>query len=98
MSDTEGTFVPWTPLGTMRINTNGKRIFILDSRLELFFEGKKVEMDKYRTAYLSSSEERIQSRLQRGNLTQTEADEKLKFIADKNIKFDISLPPASNEE
>lgn len=97
MSKENATFVPWTNIGTLRTNSNGKRILVLDSRLELFFEGKKVDMDKYRTAYCSDSTDRIQSRLQRGNLTQEQADKQLQIIADKNIKFDISLPPASEE-
>ena len=98
MSETKGTFVPWTSIGSFRVNSNGKKILVFDSRLELYFEGKKVDMDKYRTAYCTPSEERIQSRLQRGNLTQSEADERLKIINDKNIKLDISLPPPSGDE
>lgn len=38
-------------LGTQRLNVNGKRIFVLDKKVEILYDGIQLDLGEYRTGH-----------------------------------------------
>jgi len=83
---------------TNRVAKNGKRKLILSKGITLQKDGVEIELDQYRMAHCIDAVESIQRRQESGNLDSEKATKLLDYINDKNIKFDVVIPPASQEE
>ncbi len=87
----------WTKIGTLRVSQTGKRNLVLGKGVEIFVDGEKIALDKFRMAKCLDATESVQSLLQRGAIDSDAAEQRLNYISDKNIKFDVVIPPATQD-
>ena len=89
----------WTNLGSFRTAKNGKKKFVLSNQIDFIVlkDGSKVSLDKFRTAICKDAVEDAQDMLSRGILDNEQLEKKLSYINDKQIKYQVTLPPATEE-
>lgn len=84
----------WTNIGSFRVAKNGKRKFVINKDVQILYKGNQVDLGEFRTAACRDSLESVQGLLERGIITQEEAEKKMEYINEKQIKFDVVIPPA----
>lgn len=67
---------------------------MLDSDVELFKNGVKVDMNDKRTVRLQDPRETVQFLEEKGYITEAEADKRRENLADKDwLRYELVVPP-----
>ena len=75
----------WKSIGSVRENVN----------VEILVDGEKLDLGQFRMLSLFDSTAGANGLFSRGSIDQAGLDQKLAYIADKRIKYDVSLAPQS---
>jgi hypothetical protein len=86
----------FTNIGSLRVAANGKRKLILAKGITILKDGVEVPLSEFRVAHCIDSAESVLRRQEAGKLDNEKAEKMLNYINEKNIKFDVVIPPATD--
>ena len=85
----------WTKIATVRKDKNGKNNIVFGKDVEILVGGEKLQLDQYRMAKLFNSADSVLSLQTQGKIDNETAEKRLGYINDKNITFDVVIPPTT---
>lgn len=93
MSETKGKKPSWPKIGTLRKGDTGSYIK-LEENVSILVDGKPVALNKSRTVRLEDPRKKVGSLLERGVITEAEADKRLEKLAENEwLRYELIVPP-----
>lgn len=92
----------WTRLGTLRKRTNAAGVeipyIVINKNIKLVDResGNEINLGKYLQVNLVNPEKGLDALKNGGFIDEAKYEEQLQFIADKNIKFELTVPPVDD--
>jgi len=86
----------WPKIGDVRTDIKGNRNIIFAKNVTILVDGEEVPLGQFRLAKCQGSVENVQRLAELGYLTDEQLTDKLAYIEEKNIKFDVVIPPANS--
>lgn len=87
----------FTDIGSLRTRVNDKgeeKLYIvLDSDIEIFANGQKVEVGQYRTVNLLDPRVGLETAFSNGKMDEETYNARLQTIEDKKIEYKLTVPP-----
>lgn len=89
----------WANLGTLRqrqTKAGEKQSYIIlskDFEIRNTKTGETVNLGEYRQVKLMSPEKGLNTRLSNGSISEEDFQKQIDFIKEKNIKFELVVPP-----
>ena len=91
----------WADLGTVRQrkNKDGNLVsyIVLNEGVTVTVQGKEIDLGKYRTVSLVNPMNALDALLEGGHISESEHENRAKFLKDKMVKYKITVPPTNNE-
>ena len=98
---------PWTDIGTLRKNREGKVYLVLDPSVKIlvgkydksskdFVNHEEVDLGKYRKVVCTNPETGVNALLDGQHITEDEHQNKLEFIKEKGIRYKLTIPPVED--
>lgn len=83
----------WPKIGTLRKGDNGSYIK-LEEGVEVFVNGEKVPMNDKRTVRLEDPRKKVEGLLERGIISEADADKRLEKLAENEwLRYELIVPP-----
>jgi hypothetical protein len=83
----------WPKIGTLRKGDNGSYIK-LEEGVEITVNGVKVEMNDKRTVRLEDPRKKVEGLLERGIISEADADKRLEKLAELDwLRYELIVPP-----
>lgn len=93
MSEAKTKKPSWPKIGTLRKGDSGSYIK-LEENVQVLVDGKPVSMNKSRTVRLEDPRKKVSSLLERGVITEAEADKRLERLAENEwLRYELIVPP-----
>lgn len=93
MSEPKAKSKSWPKIGTLRKGDNGSYIK-LEEGVEVFVNGVKVEMNDKRTVRLEDPRKKVEGLLERGIISESDADKRLEKLAELDwLRYELIVPP-----
>lgn len=92
----------WYDIGTVRVKEvtkDGKKskssYLVLNEKVEILVDGKKVDLGKYRTIKFQDALSGFKTAVENGNMTQEKFEDIESSYTEKGVKYRATIPPAS---
>lgn len=83
----------WPKIGTLRKGDNGSYIK-LEEGVEILVNGEKVAMNDKRTVRLEDPRKKVEGLLERGIISEADADKRLEKLAENEwLRYELVVPP-----
>jgi hypothetical protein len=83
----------WPKIGTLRKGDNGSYIK-LEEGVEITVNGVKVDMNDKRTVRLEDPRKKVEGLLERGIISEADADKRLEKLAELDwLRYELIVPP-----
>lgn len=83
----------WPKIGTLRKGDNGSYIK-LEEGVEILVNGEKIPMNDKRTVRLEDPRKKVEGLLERGIITEADADKRLEKLAEHEwLRYELVVPP-----
>lgn len=83
----------WPKIGTLRKGETGSYIK-LEENVDVYVGGVKLEMNKARTVRLEDPRKKVEGLLQRGFISEADADKRLEKLAELDwLRYELIVPP-----
>lgn len=83
----------WPKVGTLRRGESGSYIK-LEEGVEIFVNGEKVPMNDKRTIRLEDPRKKVEGLLERGIISEADADKRLEKLAEHDwLRYELIVPP-----
>lgn len=93
MSQAKAKSKSWPKIGTLRKGDNGSYIK-LEEGVEILVNGEKVEMNDKRTVRLEDPRKKVEGLLERGIISEADADKRLEKLAELDwLRYELIVPP-----
>lgn len=93
MSETTSKKKSWPRIGTIRKGDSGSYIK-LEANVTILVDGKPVEMNASRTVRLENPRKKVESLLERGVISEADADKRLEKLAENAwLLYEMVVPP-----
>lgn len=93
MSQVKAKSKSWPKIGTLRKGDNGSYIK-LEEGVEILVNGEKVEMNDKRTVRLEDPRKKVEGLLERGIISEADADKRLEKLAELDwLRYELIVPP-----
>lgn len=87
----------WVTIGSVRKDIKGNNNIVFSKGITILKDGVEVELGQYRLAKCFDATESVERLVAAGHIPQDKKDERLSYINDKNIMFDVTVPPVKAE-
>lgn len=89
----------WHELGTLRRKSpESSPYLILNPGVQILVDGVEVDLGKFRTIKLLDPVKKIDGSLEKGYITEEQAEERKQAIVDKSIKYNVTVAPPQNDQ
>ena len=87
----------WFTIGTFRERENDEgevnSYLVINKNVDIFVNGEEVDLGEYRVVKLFDAQTSAQKLMEGGHIDENELNDRLQFIDDKGIVFNLTIPP-----